>query len=119
MRPEDRLQKQIVDYLNAVLVAPAFVAAIPNASRRTAAGRAGNAVPGLKKGMPDLVVAAPLKRTLWLEVKTPTGRMSAEQKEVQAVLRDMSHAHEVVRSIEDVKRALIAWGVPFRGNTVL
>jgi hypothetical protein len=67
---------------------------------------------GMKPGFPDLIV---LYRgwTLGFEVKAEGGRMSGDQKAMQADFEAQGIPYSVVRSIEDVREALIEWGVPF------
>lgn len=101
---ENDIQRQIVDWIRAV--APALmVVAVPNGSRRTAAGRAANAVPGLTRGVPDLVVILPKGQVMWLEVKSASGRVSPEQFDFHNKLHVLGHTCAVVRSIEDVRLA--------------
>lgn len=111
-QPEAAIQKAIVDYI--ATVAPHVVCyAVPNAARRTRNGRAGNAVPGLTKGIPDLALVVS-GRAFFLEVKAPKGRTSQEQDATIARLRRAGASVAVVRSIDDVDHALAAWGVVTR-----
>jgi len=112
-RDEDKLQSTLVGFLNAVL-RDRLVFAIPNGSRRLPGGRAANAVPGLMPGFPDLGVALLHGRVLWLEAKTDDGRLSEQQLRVHKLLRDLGHAVEVVRSVEDTRAALHRHKVPTR-----
>ena len=104
-KEEDDIQKSIVDFLERVLP-KALTYAIPNAARRFAGGRAGNAVPGLKKGMPDLHTALDDGTGFYWEVKTRDGVLSAEQVDRQAELRARGHRVATVTGIDDVRRAL-------------
>lgn len=107
---EDALQKQIVEYLRAI-VPDHVVFAVPNAAQRTRSGRAGNAVPGLLPGIPDLMILAQGGRAYLIEVKTARGIVSDVQREVLTLLQKRSIPACVARSIEDVRVALRAWGV--------
>lgn len=113
MRPEEQIQSAIVAYIEAV-VPGAVVIAIPNAARRKKGGKAGNAVPGLKKGAPDLVVALPRGMTVWIEVKARKGRARQDQIDMAAALNWVDHVHVYARSIEDVRDALVYAGVETR-----
>jgi hypothetical protein len=62
-------------------------------------------------GMPDWLIAHGGK-TLWLELKTSTGRLSLEQKACHERLRQAGHSVEVCRTIDDVVAALDKHGVP-------
>ena len=75
MGDESAIQRAIVDYLAAV--APdIFLYAVPNASTRRKGGRAGNAVAGLRKGVPDLGLVLPGGRAAFIECKAEKGRLS-------------------------------------------
>lgn len=49
-------------------------------------------------GFPDLVIALPAGRTLWLELKSKNGRMSEEQKQWRMMLMHLGHCHGVPKS---------------------
>jgi hypothetical protein len=102
---EAAVQKQIVEYIRAVLP-KAIVAAIPNGSQRTASGRPANAVAGLLPGMPDLVVVLPEGKVLWAEIKSEKGRISPAQLNVHGQLNALGHVCVVLRSVEDTRHAL-------------
>ena len=55
------------------------------------------------KGLPDIIVIKDGK-FIGLEVKTDTGRLSADQVEFGRRAKDAGARYEVVRSIEDVQR---------------
>lgn len=111
---EGTIQRGIVDFLRVVLPPDHIVYANANAARRTPAGRAGNGVPGLLPGIPDLSVACPGSRILYFEVKTARGRLSEAQAEIVRRLRAAGCLVAVVTSIDDVERALAGWGIPTR-----
>lgn len=113
-RLENTIQREIVAYLNAVLIPPEFAYANANASRRTASGKASNAVPGLYPGIPDLTVIAHGGRAFYLEVKNEIGTLSENQEAVIARFDKMRVPCAVVRSIADVKAALQHWKIPTR-----
>ena len=101
---EAAVQKQIVEYIRAVLPR-AIVAAIPNGSQRTASGRPANAVAGLLPGMPDLVVVLPEGKVLWAEIKSEKGRVSPAQLNVHGELNALGHVCVVLRSVDDTRHA--------------
>jgi hypothetical protein len=101
---EAAVQKQIVEYIRAVLPR-SIVAAIPNGSQRTASGRPANAVAGLLPGMPDLVVVLPEGKVLWAEIKSDKGRVSPAQLNVHGQLNSLGHVCVVLRSVEDTRAA--------------
>jgi hypothetical protein len=60
---------------------------------------------GAVKGVPDLIVIAPGGKTLFMEVKTPEGRLSPDQKKFAGDLQSMGHQYALVRSIDDARVA--------------
>jgi hypothetical protein len=113
VRPEDKIQKTIVAYIEAV-VPDVFVFAIPNAARRTRGGRAGNAVPGLRAGMPDLCFLHE-GRPYFVEVKVPGGKgLSRAQVDCRRDLNDLAIEVTIATSIEDIRWALARWLITTR-----
>lgn len=125
MRPEDKVQQELVEAIG--WLAPEMVAfAIPNASRRTATGRAANAVPGLLPGVWDVAMILPLGAgpagslggmTAYCEVKTATGVLSKEQKAFGAILAARGVPYFVAAApnhIDQLRFALADWHVPTR-----
>lgn len=102
---ESGIQRSIVQYLRTV-IPHSVVMAIPNGSQRTKTGRPANAVPGFLPGAPDLVVALPRGGVLWVEVKSPVGRVSENQFLVHGLLTAAGHNCVVVRSVDDMRQAL-------------
>jgi hypothetical protein len=109
---EDAIQKSIVDYLGAVLP-HAFVFAVPNAAVRRNGGRAGNAVPGLRPGVPDLCFVW-RRRAYFLEVKRPREPLSLVQRDCRVELQRHDIPVWTVHSIEDTRTALKYWRVRTR-----
>lgn len=102
---ENGIQRSIVAYLRTV-VRDCVVMAIPNAARRTINGKPMNAAPGLLPGAPDLVIALPDGKVLWLEVKAPKGVVSDNQVLVHERLGEIGHTVYIIRSIDDVKEVI-------------
>ena len=109
---EDRIQIAILDYLEAV--APdAIVFAVPNEGRRSYTTAARHKLLGMVAGVPDLVLTHGGK-AFFFEVKSPTGRLRPAQKLFLERAQASGARCAVVRSIDDVRAALDAWGVPTR-----
>lgn len=51
-------------------------------------------------GQTDLVIAMPKGRTLWVELKSRHGRLSADQKRVRMILSALGHEWHEVRSYQ-------------------
>lgn len=60
---------------------------------------------GLKSGVSDLIVLLP-EKTLFVEVKTPTGSMSKAQKEFCDVVDNLGFNYYLVRSLEQFKEII-------------
>ena len=81
--------------------------AIPNGMRKGAITGAILKREGVRKGVPDLflaVVGPDLRASamgLFLELKTPTGIVSPEQKEYHAILADQGYKVVVCRTLAD------------------
>ena len=101
---EEQIQASIIAWLRVSV--PCAIAAIPNAGKRGFAAQRQVKREGLSKGAPDLVVAYSDNgepRTLWIECKSRTGRLSPEQRAWREWLTDFGHDHIVARSIDDVR----------------
>jgi hypothetical protein len=57
---------------------------------------------GFRKGAPDLI-AGKNGKSYWLELKTPTGKQSAEQVAFSSVARLFGAEYRVVRTLDDIK----------------
>lgn len=68
---------------------------------------------GMEPGFPDLV-AFTFHGPLFFEVKAAANKPTAPQEACHADLRRMNYRVAVVRSIDDVRAALAAWGIPTR-----
>jgi hypothetical protein len=91
-----------------------LVFAIPNAARRTKGGRAGNAVPGLKAGMPDLCFVVD-RVAYFVEVKVPGSKgLSQVQVDRHRELIALGIAVTTATSIEDMREALADWVIATR-----
>jgi hypothetical protein len=72
---------------------------------------------GLRPGWPDVQVMHPVPAAaacllLGLELKTPIGRQSLVQKQVEADFAAAGAVYRLCRSIDDVERVLRMVGVP-------
>ena len=107
---ESVIQTAIVEWLNVVLPKGYRCFAIPNGARRTASGRAANAVAGLTPGVPDLAIIG--RGHIWfVEVKGPRGIVSDAQEEFLAWCATTGTPYCIARSVDDVRVALMNWNV--------
>lgn len=112
---EDRLQKSIVDWLR-LCVPNSVVFAVPNEGKRSFAQQARHKALGMLRGVTDLVLVTN-RGVFFIEVKGPKGRVSPEQDDFMGWCRSLGHGAAVVRSLDDVRLALKAWGVQHREAT--
>ena len=110
--PEDRIQISILEYLEAV--APGLlVFSVPNEGKRSFSVARRHKLLGMVAGVPDLVLVHE-GRALFFEVKSPAGRLRPAQKLFLETAAKAGAKTAVVRSIDDVRAALKAWGIPTR-----
>jgi hypothetical protein len=69
---------------------------------------------GMRKGVPDLVILRS-GRIMGLEVKSPGGTLSREQKEFRVEWERAGGIYAVARSVEEGRALLEEWGVAPRG----
>ena len=74
---------------------------------------------GVTPGVPDLCLITPVGRVFFIEVKTPNGRLSAEQQKIHEWLTAIGVSCAVARSIDDARNALRAWNIPTREHDPL
>ena len=99
---EAQTQKAIIDFIGwACPTCYAF--AVPNAAKRTKGGRAGNAVPGLRKGVYDVCIVAPGQRVYFIEVKRHGKgvKVSQDQKDFAEAMRARDVPTVVAYDLED------------------
>lgn len=72
------------------------------------AGKSRRMLRGVEAGTPDLQVLMTVGRSVWLEVKTPKGRVSKRQAEWHARARRLGHLVFVVRSVDDAVQTVRA-----------
>lgn len=102
MRPHDILQAQVLVRLSAAgyfaWPHPSGTYTIPGTSRRIVVGR---------KGQADIIACRPPDGHLvGIEIKTGTGRQSADQRRWQRALEAAGGTYLVVRHLEDLDHLL-------------
>jgi len=99
-QPSEReMQKAITEWAEYQPGLESLLFAIPNGQYRP--GQRPEA--GMKAGMPDLCLPVPSGQhgSLYIELKTPSGRVRQEQKEMIERLRDAGNRVSVCRSVDD------------------
>ena len=90
-------------------------AAVPNGADVSAAQRIRLVKEGMLAGFPDLILMGASKSVLLLEFKRPTvkgsakGVVSQEQLELHRRLSDAGFDVQVVSSLDEAKKAVLAW----------
>ena len=110
---EAKIQAAIVEWVRTV--APdILIFSIPNGGLRTKAEAALFKWTGATAGIPDLALIIGDGRACFVEVKTPEGRVSPEQREIMQRLESLGASCIVARSIDDVRAAFAEWAIPTR-----
>jgi hypothetical protein len=111
---EARVQAAVVQWIG--WVAPQLIVyAIPNGGYRTKAEAARLRWTGVLAGIPDLGFVLPGGQAGFFEIKPPKrGHLSDEQAAMLPRLETLGARCAVVRSIEDARAALTAWGIETR-----
>lgn len=119
--PEQDLQRSVVGFLRAALPPPPhgpFWFA-PDAGVQ-AGGRQARIVGGIRQGLgvragvPDIVFLG--AKPFCIELKSPKGQPSDQQRAVMAQLSTLGINTYVVRSLDELETALEAEGVPMHGR---
>lgn len=71
-------------------------------------GASRRAIKGCEPGTPDVMVMLPGGSVVWLEIKTPKGRVSKVQLAWHAMAAKMNHTVHVVRSVQEAVDAVEA-----------
>ena len=66
---------------------------------------------GVKSGAPDLVILIPPSTAAFIEIKSPSGRLSTAQIATAQILMGAGFQFETVRSLDDMTSRLKTWGV--------
>ena len=108
---EAAIHRSILAYLRAVLPSGWLTIHVPNGGSRHRIEAANLKRLGVVAGWPDLSIYGPTG-CYFMEVKTPTGRLSNNQRQIIDQLKDMGHPVAVVTSIDDARDAVEEWKLP-------
>lgn len=113
-RPEQILQRQVVDALDYILAPDVvFAAHLPAPVNSPKMGAINKAL-GMKAGLPDLWFYWPQKQCGAIELKATKGRLSDTQEIMHARLRKAGVMVDIARSLDGVIDTLKTWGCPVR-----
>lgn len=107
---EHSLQARVLRFLSQHNAEDVFGFAIPNAGRRTFRAAASLKAEGMMSGVADTCIMLPHGRSIWLELKTPKGTQSDNQKGFQARCNRLGHIYAVARTFEEAFAVLNKWG---------
>ena len=105
---EHSIQKAIVRYLDLALPPDQRIVAVSNNPRSRVSG-AFEKARGMRAGFPDLILVG----RVWglIKVKAERGRLSKDQMQWLLWCDGHGFNYRIVRSIEDIRETMIAWGV--------
>ena len=112
---ESQIQRAVVNFLRWALPDDAAFYSIPNEGQRGRKAVARLVGMGLRAGMPDLGLCYK-GRTIFIELKTPVGRLSPSQRQMHRKLIASGAEVLVLRSLEGVVNALMEMGVPLKAR---
>ena len=110
---EDRIHRDILKNLRALLPNHWIVYHTPNGGARDAITGAQMKGLGVIAGVPDLTILGDGK-TYFMEVKSKSGRLQPSQKMFFGKLERNGIEYAVVRSVDDALACMQAWGLPSR-----
>ena len=114
-RPEDELQKTVVEWLRLMERKGDFVMfSIPNEGARTPAAAQRLKNLGRRAGMPDLGLIFRNGRIHFIEMKAKQGTLTPNQKLMHDALRAMGCDVAICRTFEEVQGTVNAWMVGMR-----
>ncbi len=109
---EQKLQQQVATYLGWALEPPAWFSSIPAGGGGEMRGRIIKGT-GYKAGTPDLLIVSG-GRAHFIELKAPRGVLSEAQRRTIPALEAAGAGVVVAYSLDTVRGALFAWGIPTR-----
>lgn len=110
-QPERQLQKAVAEFLSHALPPDAFFSSIPGGE-----GRA-TRTPGYRAGTPD-VLTVYKGRALFVELKSPRGRLSVDQRTALSAIWNAGGDLAICRSLLEVQDFLKLHGIPLRAKVL-
>jgi len=77
-----------------------------NNSRNKVAGAINRSL-GLQAGRPDLTYYTPSGKAVFIEMKTPTGVQSPEQKKYQKKVESFGYSYQIIRTFVEFKSLIL------------
>lgn len=114
---EEKLQRDVLEFLHLALPPDAIVFAIPNGGLRSKKVAARLNGQGVKAGIPDLQVIW-RGRAFFIELKTAAGRQSVQQRHMANVLNYCGANVMLCRSLPEVEASLREATIPLRATVL-
>lgn len=114
-RPEQELQIAVARYLSLALKPPVIWTAIGHGGGGKVRGAILKAM-GVQAGWPDILVIAPDRIIVALELKAKAGRQSPAQHDVAVALHHCRADYFLCKSVNDVELALACCNVPLHAR---
>lgn len=111
-RQEERLHREVADYLRVAIGDEVLWFHIPNGGARSKAEAGIFKALGVMPGVFDLCFLWHPGNVAFIELKAPGKRLSTSQLEFGSWLTPHHFRWEICRSVEDVDRTLTEWGLP-------
>jgi hypothetical protein len=115
-QPEQKFQASVKEYLDLALPKPGswFGASAAIGTCKTTGGILKGM--GYRAGTPDMLICQVGRPPIWLELKSACGVLSKAQEQCRKDLIAAGCYWELVRTLDDVERALKRFGVPLRAT---
>lgn len=122
VRHEDKLHTDVAKWLTAAIGHPGEASAtlgvmwlsLETRAKRSLREGAANKARGCVAGVPDIEIVQYPGRCFKIELKSAKGVVSDQQRKLHKEYRILGIPVAVCRSIDDVRAALLGWGVPTR-----
>lgn len=108
---EDKIQKEIVKYLRAVLPSNVIMYHCPNGGKRSAKAGGQFRNMGVLPGVPDLCFVLPDGKAAFIEVKQIDGVLSESQVNFSSDVTRNGCPYGVARSVDDAEVLIKSWGL--------
>jgi hypothetical protein len=107
-KTENKIQQEMFIWFNNTYTINGLglFASIPNDSK-DAKEQMRKKATGMKVGHSDFNIYLPNGKTLFFEVKTPTGRQSEHQKRFELEVNNLGFKYFLVRSLDEFKKIVI------------
>ena len=103
---ERQAQKIAFEFLDALPGVMAF--AIPNEGTRR---RKGSSMVGVKSGWPDIGIAVPSAKMIWVELKIKGNKQQPNQLEIEQKLKKLGHHYHLVTVEHEYQVAAMLEGI--------